>query len=111
MKVLQMESELYCCKCHTETLHRVTYLNNSIKKIECLGCQKFIGSDIKFKKEMYDELVHRIGTKPYRVAKELNHHAFRTIGKLPMRMIQKPFSFAQEFKQSCDQYNKMKDSV
>lgn len=108
MKVAQIESELYCTTCHSETIHRITYLNSLIQKVECLECCRHIGSDIKFKEQLYTEMVERIGSKPYRLAKELNNHTLKTIGKLPLRMFQKPFHLAQEMKKGHNDYKKTK---
>ncbi|MER2106596.1 MAG: hypothetical protein ABS949_06630 [Solibacillus sp.] len=108
MKVTQMDSELYCTTCHADTVHRVTYLNRSIKKIECLDCHQHVKSQVKFKAELYTDLVDRLGTKPHRIAKELNDQTFKTICKLPFRLVEKPFHLAQEIKQSYEDYKKSK---
>ena len=109
MKVLQLDSELYCSECHAETTHRVTYLNTMIQKIECLGCHQHIGSDIEFKKELYAEMVNRVSSKPFRVVKELNENTFTTIRKLPFRMFQKPFNIINDVRKSHNEYKQTKD--
>lgn len=103
-----MQGELYCTTCHKDTPHTVTYLNNKIKKIGCNECMKFIGNDIDFTKEMYQEIVERVSSKPFRLAKEFDSDRIKFIRDWPARFVKKPFGIINYLKMTKNSFKNSK---
>ncbi|GAA4712145.1 bh protein [Brevibacillus fulvus] len=100
MKLSEMESDLYCIHCRTETPHVITYLNDEIKKIGCKECQNAVGLEIDIMQELYKEFYNRISTKPNRISQEYREDLSHFLARLPIRVVSKPYRLIKELQES-----------
>ncbi|MBU9672706.1 bh protein [Planococcus sp. CP5-4] len=96
MKVKKMEAGLYCVHCREDVNHEITYINDDIKRIRCMQCNRTIEMNMDLKKEFYKELYERISTKPTRVTKEYREDLSHLLLSLPFRAIKKPYRVLKE---------------
>lgn len=99
MKETNMTTELYCLRCHSDTPHRLTYLNSSISSIKCLQCSRTHHIHVDVKHELYHELLERIKTKPIRITKEYKENMSLFLKIFPRRLVNKPFRLYKEAKE------------
>lgn len=96
MKVKKMEAGLYCLHCREEVNHEITYINDQIKSIRCLECNKTKELKIDMKKEIYNEVYERILTKPTRMTEEYRKDLSHLLFSLPVRVIKKPYQVLKD---------------
>jgi ADP-heptose:LPS heptosyltransferase len=108
MKETNMVVELYCIQCLDDTLHKITYINNKISDIECQCCHKKVGVFIDIKKELYQELLNRIQTKPSRITKEYKENLNLFLRTFPTRIVSKPLRLYKEAKETTSLLEKFK---
>ena len=101
--VKQIKSRLVCSWCFSEADTLVTYIADSIAKIECQNC----GHIFKVSRPtLYSYLVsdweRRSFTKPVRLAREIKNDPSHFIIGLPFRIMSKPLRIARELMEVCD---------
>lgn len=110
VKISEMEAALKCTHCHDETIHRITYLNGKIRKVECTECKNNSASEkIDAKKELFKEVYDRISTKPSRITKEYKADLNSFIYGFPPRVIRKPFGLLKFLNETKEAFKKSKD--
>ena len=97
--VKEMEADLFCLHCNTDTVHLVTYKGSYLKSVKCNDC----GSELEIKRdrllEFYaSDFIERILTKPHRMTKEVEGDLKKLITSLPIRIITKPYRVVKEVK-------------
>jgi hypothetical protein len=100
MKETNMVVDLYCIQCLDDTLHKITYINKKISDIECQVCQKKVVIFIDIKRELYQELLQRVQTKPSRITKEYKENLNLFLRTFPTRIVSKPFRLYREAKET-----------
>ena len=100
MKSSTMEAQLYCIHCNNTTPHVITYINEKMKSIECEECHNAIEFKVDIMKELYKEVYDRIATKPSRITEEYKQDLDEFLGKIPIRVISKPYRLIRYLNQS-----------
>ncbi|MDC3424576.1 bh protein [Aquibacillus sp. 3ASR75-11] len=96
MKQTYLESELFCIHCLDETVHKITYINDQITKVECEECHSVLELRVDLMKEFFRESYNRIATKPSRITKEYKEDLSHFLLKLPIRIMTKPYRVAKD---------------
>ncbi|MGY4689591.1 bh protein [Salibacterium sp. K-3] len=91
LKTHEMKADLYCIHCKEDVTHTIEYINEEISTITCQQCSRTIEIDIDIMNELYDEMYHRITTKPSRITKESREDLSHFFFSLPSRVISKPY--------------------
>ena len=101
--VKQMETSLTCSWCFSEALTTITYVGDSIAKIECENCTHVFEVP---RTVLYSFLISdwekRGFTKPVRLAREIRRDPSHFIVGLPFRVMSKPLRMARELIESSD---------
>ncbi|TET13433.1 hypothetical protein E3J84_00050 [Candidatus Aerophobetes bacterium] len=86
-----------CSQCFTEALTLITYVGDSIARIECERCGYIFRIS---KATLYSHLLSdwetRSFSKPLRLAKEIRNDPSRFILTFPFRVMSKPLRMARE---------------
>jgi len=101
--VKQIKTSLVCSWCFKEALTNITYVGDSIAKIECENCNHvFEVSRTVLYSYLISDWEKRGFTKPVRLAREIKKDPSHFIVGLPFRVISKPLRMAKELVESCD---------
>ena len=101
--VKQIKTSLVCSWCFSEALTTITYVGDSIAKIECENCKHVFKVP---RTVLYSYLIsdceNRSFTKPVRLAREIRDDPSHFIVGLPFRIMSKPLRMAKELVESYD---------
>ncbi|SFP81504.1 bh protein [Salibacterium halotolerans] len=109
VKTHEMKAGLYCNQCREETSHVIQYINEEISTITCRECSRTVDIDIDIMTELYDEVYHRITTKPARITRESREDLSHFFFSLPGRFLSKPyrlFKDADETRKTISRYRR-----
>ena len=107
MKISEQEADLYCSRCHDDTLHRVLYVNHKIKGVKCTVCNTGTAIEINLRTELYKEVYKRMTSKPNRLNKEYHDDLFKFIMGLPKRVLSKPYRLLGDVEETRDAMKKL----
>nr|WP_240795396.1 bh protein [Aquibacillus halophilus] len=80
------------------TVHKITYVNNQITKVECEECHNILEIRVDIMNELFKESYNRVATKPSRVTKEYREDLSHFLFSLPIRVMTKPYRVAKDIK-------------
>ncbi len=101
--VKQIRTSLVCSWCFSEASTIVTYVGDSIAKMECENCNHvFEVSRTVLHSYLVSDWEKRGFTKPVRLAREIRKDPSHFIIGLPFRVISKPLRMAKELIESWD---------
>lgn len=99
--IRQIKTSLYCSWCLSEAPTLITYIGDSIVKIECKNCgHVYRISRAALYSCILSEWERRALTKPLRVAKEIKSHPSRFVLSFPFRVLSKPLRVTKELAQA-----------
>lgn len=101
--VKQTRTSVVCSWCFSEALTTITYVGDSIAKIECENCKHVFKVP---RTVLYSYLISdwekRSFTKPVRLAREIRDDPSHFIVGFPFRIMSKPLRMAKELIDSYD---------
>lgn len=101
--VKQIKTSLVCSWCFKEALTNITYVGDSIARIECENCNHvFEVSRTVLYSYLLSDWEKRGLTKPVRLAREIKKDPSHFIIGLPFRVMSKPLRMVKELIESCD---------
>jgi len=93
----KIEVELFCPQCLENTVHRATCVGDFLLTLECSNCGKKTRVSRRVPvKELTQDFLERLMTKPLRITEELRRSPRKTLLSLPRRAITKPLRLMQE---------------
>ena len=99
--IRQVKTSLYCSWCLSEAPTLITYIGDSIVKIECQSCgHTYRISKASLYSSILSEWEKRALTKPLRLAKEMKNHPSRFVLSFPFRVLSKPLRVTKELAQT-----------
>ncbi len=99
--IKQIKTTLYCSWCLREAPTLITYMGDSIVKIECQSCGHIYRiSKAALYSCILSEWEKRALTKPLRLAKEMKNHPSRFVLSFPFRVLSKPLRVTKELTQA-----------
>lgn len=108
MKETQVTVSLFCIHCREEVDHTICYLNNKISQITCNVCGKSLEIKIDITREIFEEWVERLKSKPLRMNEEIRGHMIEFLLSFPFRVTSKPYRIYKEMKEVKGYYQKYK---
>jgi hypothetical protein len=88
----KVDTTLYCLNCSEETEHKILYLDNEIKTIECQHCHKTSGIDKKELLKLYTlDSVEHILTEPFKLNEIIKKQGPKFLYSFSRRILSKPY--------------------
>ena len=93
----EVKTTLHCSWCLSEAPTLITYIGDSIVKIECKSCgHVYRISRAALYSSILSEWEKRVLTKPLRLAEEMRNHPSRFVLSFPFRVLSKPLRVTKE---------------
>jgi len=99
--IRQVKTTLRCSWCLSEAPTLITYMGDSIVKMECQSCGHIYRiSKASLYSSILSQWERRVLTKPLRLAKEIKSHPSRFVLSFPFRVLTKPLRVTKELAQT-----------
>jgi len=99
--IRQIKTTLHCSWCLSEAPTLITYIGDSIVKMECQSCGHIYRiSKASLYSSILSEWERRALTKPLRLAEEIKSHPSRFVLSFPFRVLTKPLRVTKELAQT-----------